>query len=352
MTVRNLGRIFRPQQVAVVGASDRVGKVGHTVLANVIGSGFRGVVYPVNLTRESVQGIQAYPRVADLPKPPDLAVICTPAETVADLVWECGQAGIRGVAVVAAGFREEGEAGAALEARLLAELRRFDGLRMLGPNCLGFIAPHLGLNASFVTGMPKPGRVAFVSQSGALCTTVLDWAIEEELGFSYFISIGNMLDVGIGDVLDYLAADPHTDSVVLYVESIREARGFMSAARAIARRKPVVVYKAGRFAESARAAASHTGALAGEDAVYDAVFERAGMVRVFDIEDLYDCAELLSRQRVPRGPRLAIVTNADGPGVMATDALIQAHGTLASLSEQTLAGLNAFLPGWCSRRRP
>ncbi len=352
MAIRNLDKIFRPQRVAVVGASDQPGKVGFTLLRNMITSGFAGVVYPVNSKRESVQGIQAYPDIAHLPKPPDLAVICTPAPLVPQIIRECGEAGTRGAIIISAGFREIGEAGRALEEQVRAEAAKFDGFRIIGPNCLGVVVPATGLNASFAAATPRPGHVAFLSQSGALCTSMLDWALDEELGFSHFVSIGNMLDVGVGDLIDYFGADPNTESIVLYVESISEARQFMSAARAFARRKPIVVFKAGRFAESAKAAASHTGAMAGVDAVYDAAFQRAGAVRVSQVDDLFDCAELLGRKRIPRGPRLAIVTNAGGPGVMATDALLDRRGMLAPMSDALRAKLDEFLPAAWSHGNP
>jgi acetyltransferase len=350
--VRNLEKIFRPESVAVVGASDQPGKVGHTLLHNLRLGGFRGPIYPINSKHSTVQGMPAFPRLGDLPSAPDLAVICTPAPTVPGVIKECGELGTRGAIIISAGFREVGAEGRALEEEIGCEAARHEGLRIVGPNCLGVIAPHAGLNASFAAGTPPTGHVAFLSQSGALCTSVLDWALDEGIGFSYFVSIGNMLDVGVGDLIDYFGADPATDSIVLYVESISDARQFMSAARAFARHKPIVVYKAGRFAQSAKAAASHTGAMAGVDAVYDAAFQRAGAVRVSLVDDLFDCAELLARKRLPKGPRLAIVTNAGGPGVMATDALLSMEGTLAALSEKLLARLNGLLPSCWSHGNP
>lgn len=352
MAIRNLDKIFRPHRVAIVGASDQPGKVGYTLLRNMITAGFAGVVYPVNARRDAVQGIQAYASVNELPNPADLAVICTPAATVPQVIRDCGKAGTRGAVIISAGFREVGEPGRALEAQVRKAASQFDGFRIIGPNCLGVIVPGTGLNASFAAATPRPGHVAFLSQSGALCTSVLDWALEEEIGFSHFVSIGNMLDVGVGDLIDYFGADPNTESIVLYVESISEARQFMSAARAFARRKPIVVFKAGRFAQSAKAAASHTGAMAGVDAVYDAAFQRAGAVRVWQVDDLFDCAELLGRKRIPKGPRLAIVTNAGGPGVMATDALLARQGTLATLSDDLFARLDAALPAYWSHGNP
>ncbi|MCD6128639.1 GNAT family N-acetyltransferase [Candidatus Bipolaricaulota bacterium] len=352
MSIRNLDKIFKPQRIAVVGASNNPQSVGYTVLRNLIGSGFQGVVYPVNPKHEAVQGIQAYPNVGSLPKTPDLAVICTPARTVPGIVRECGEAGILGVIIISAGFKEAGEEGRALEEELKAEVSRYPGMRVIGPNCLGIIVPRLKLNASFAAAMPEAGHVAFISQSGALCTAVLDWAIDEGIGFSHFVSIGNMLDVDFGDLVDYFGEDPDTQSIILYVESVFDAREFMSAARAFARTKPIVAYKAGRFAESAKAAASHTGAMAGEDAVYDAAFQRAGMVRVFEIGDIFDCAELVARVRPPLGPNLAIITNAGGPGVMATDALIARRGKLAELSQETIDKLSEVLPPFWSHGNP
>jgi len=348
----NLDKIFDPHRVAVIGASDNPTSVGYTVLRNLIGSGFRGVVYPVNPKRESVQGIQAFKDIPSLPHPPDLAVICTPAPTVPGLVRELGSAGTRGLVIISAGFREIGDEGRKLEQKVLEEQARFPGMRILGPNCLGVIVPAIRLNASFAPATPGKGHVGFISQSGALCTSVLDWAIEEGIGFSYFVSVGNMLDVSMADLIDYLGSATETQSIILYIESITEAREFMSAARAFARTKPIVAYKAGRYAESAQAAASHTGAMAGVDAVYEAAFQRAGIERIFQIEDMFDCAELLARQQPPKGDRLAILTNAGGPGVMTTDALIDRAGELAHLSDETMAKLNEALPPFWSHGNP
>ncbi|MGD0898741.1 MAG: bifunctional acetate--CoA ligase family protein/GNAT family N-acetyltransferase [Thermoguttaceae bacterium] len=352
MSIRNLDKIFDPRRIVVVGASDTPTSVGYTVLRNLVGSGFPGVVYPLNPKREAVQGIQAYKDVKSLPHVPDLAVICTPAPSVPGIIREVGEAGTRGVVVISAGFREIGAEGRKLEELVRVEQRKFDGMRILGPNCLGIIVPGIHLNASFAAATPAPGHIGFISQSGALCTSVLDWAIDEGIGFSYFVSVGNMLDVDMGDLIDYFGSATETRSLILYVESITEAREFLSAARAFARTKPIVAYKAGRFAESAQAAASHTGAMAGVDAVYEAAFQRAGIERIFDIEDMFDCAELLARQHTPKGDRLAIVTNAGGPGVMTTDALIARDGELAKISDETLEELNQLLPSCWSHGNP
>jgi len=352
VSIRNLDSIFKPRRIAVIGASERPGSVGYTLLRNLVGSGYTGVIYPINPRREAVQGVPAYPDVASVPRTPDLAVVATPAETVPDVVRQCGAAGIRGLIVISAGFRETGPEGRALEEAVGEEAARHPGMRIVGPNCLGVIVPGLRLNASFATDMPLDGHVAFISQSGALCTSVLDWALQENIGFSHFVSVGNMMDVAFADLIDYFGEDPNTRSIILYVESLQKARQFMSAARGFARKKPIVAYKSGRFAESARAAASHTGALAGEDAVFDAAFQRAGIVRVFEIDDIFDSAELLARQRTATGSRLAIVTNAGGPGVMATDALLARDGQLATLSDATIERLDEVLPRYWSRGNP
>jgi len=352
MSVRNLDKIFAPRRIAVIGASNETSKVGQRVFRNLIGTGFSGVVYPVNATRESVQGIQAYPSVSDLPATPDLAIVCTPASTVLGLVRECGEAGIRGMIILSAGFTETGEEGRELQDRIREEAAAFEDFRIVGPNCLGIIVPGLNLNASFAAATPDAGHIAFLSQSGALCTSVLDWALQNNVGFSHFVSVGNMLDVGFADLIDYFGQQPETQSIILYIESITGAREFMSAARAFARTKPIVAYKAGRFAESAQAAASHTGAIAGDDAVFDAVAQRAGLERVFEMDDMFDCAQLLAHHRAPKAPRLGIVTNAGGPGVMATDALIGRRGTLAEITPETIEKLNGVLPAAWSHGNP
>ena len=352
MDVHKLDRIFNPQRIALVGVTTNPKSVGGKVLSNLVGGGFRGVVYPVNPDSEAVMGIQCYADVKTLPRTPDLAVICTPANQVPELVRACGEAGILGVIIMSSGFKETGPEGKALEDRVMEEARKFEGMRILGPNCLGVIVPHRNLNISFANGIPKPGEIAFISQSGALCSSVLDWAIEEKIGFSYFVSIGNALDVAFGDLIDYFGEDEKSRSIILYIESISNAAKFMTAARAFARTKPIVVYKAGRFPESAKVAASHTGAMAAEDAIYDAAFQRIGISRVFEIGNIFDVAELIGRKKIPAGPRLAVVTNAGGPGVMATDALIAANGALARLSDESMEKLNESLPPSWSHGNP
>ncbi|MEM1109261.1 MAG: bifunctional acetate--CoA ligase family protein/GNAT family N-acetyltransferase [Planctomycetota bacterium] len=352
MSVRNLERVFNPQRVAIVGASDNPSSVGFAVLNNMIGGGFQGVVYPVNPKREAVQGIAAYQDLTQLPNVPDLVVICTPAFTVPAIVRSAVELGVKAICVISAGFREAGPEGVELENQVLAEIAKGDGVRLIGPNCLGVIVPEIGLNASFTVGTPAPGNIAFITQSGALGTSVLDWAIRKGIGFSKFVSVGNMAEADFADLIDYFGQDSGTDAILVYIESIANARAFVSAARAFTKTKPIIAYKAGRFAESAAAAASHTGALMGADDVHDAAFQRAGIERVYEIDDMFDCAELLGRRKVPRGGRLGIVTNAGGPGVMATDALIARGGSLAKLTDATMDKLNEALPPFWSHNNP
>jgi len=352
MDVHHLDRIFDPKRIALVGVTQNPNSVGGKVLGNLVGGGFNGVVYPVNPSQEAVLGIQCYPDVAHLPRTPELGIICSPAEQVPAQVAACGEAGIRGLIIMSAGFKETGEAGRKLEQQIRQERARFDGMRIIGPNCLGIIVPRLNLNASFAPASPRNGTIAFISQSGALCASVLDWAVEGKIGFSHFVSIGNALDVDFGDLIDYFGEDEHTRSIILYIESIGQARAFMTAARAFARQKPIIAFKAGRFAASAQVAASHTGALASEDAVYDAAFQRTGIARVSDLGDVFDCAELIGRGKIPAGPRLGIVTNAGGPGVIASDALIAQQGSLATLSPETMAELEEALPPAWSHGNP
>lgn len=348
---RALDAIFKPATVAVVGATEKAGSVGRTVLWNLIQNPFGGTVFPVNPHRPSVLGIKAYPRIADVPGPVDLAVIVTPAPTVPGLVRECAEAGVSGAIVISAGFKEAGEEGARYERQLVEEARR-GRMRVIGPNCLGVMSPLSGLNATFASAMARPGNVAFLSQSGALCTAVLDWSLQENVGFSHFVSIGSMADVGWGDLIDYLGDDPQTRSIVIYMESVGDARRFLSSAREVALTKPVIVIKAGRTAAAAKAAASHTGALTGSDDVLDAAFRRCGVLRVTTIAELFYMAEVLAKQPRPKGPRLTILTNAGGPGVLACDALMASGGDLTPLSPDTFAAFDALLPPHWSRNNP
>lgn len=345
-----LDPIFSPCSVAVIGATEREGSVGRTVLWNLISRPFGGTVYPINPKRHNVLGIRAYDRIQSLPEPVDLAVIAIPAAGVPGVVQECVEAGIKGAIILSAGFKEIGPEGIQLEHQI--KQIAHGKLRLIGPNCLGIQNPHTGLNSTFASQMARPGNVGFISQSGALCTSILDWSLQENVGFSAFISLGSMLDVGWGDLIDYLGDDPHTHSIVMYMESIGDARSFLSAAREVALSKPIIVIKAGRTQAAAQAAASHTGSLTGSDAVLDAAFRRCGVLRVDHIEDLFDMAEVLSKQPRPKGSQLSIITNAGGPGVLATDALIRAGGSLAELSPAQLECLNRVLPPHWSHNNP
>ena len=351
MSSRNLEYLLAPHSVALIGASDRPGSVGATVMRNLTTGGFDGPVWPVNARHARIAGRQAYLRIADLPAAPDLAVICTPARTVPGIISELGERGTRAAVVITAGLEAPAPAGGTLAQAMLAAAKPHT-LRILGPNCLGLLQPRIGLNASFAHAAALPGNLAFIAQSGALATAMLDWARSANIGFSCLVSLGNCADVDFGDLLDYLCHDPHTRAILLYIEAITGARKFMSAARAAARNKPIIVVKAGRYAEGAKAAASHTGALAGSDDVYDAAFRRAGILRVETTRELFDAAETLARLKPLTGERLAIVSNGGGPAVMATDALISGGGSLATLGDATLARLNEVLPPNWSHGNP
>jgi acetyltransferase len=342
---------FSPKTVAVIGATENPNTVGRTLFWNLVSSPFGGTVFPVNPKRPNVLGIKAYKSVSDIPEQVDLAVVITPPPTIPGIIKECGENGVRGAVVISAGFKEIGEEGAALERKLLEEARAAN-IRVVGPNCLGVMSPLSGLNATFATTIARPGSVGFISQSGALCTAVLDWSLKELVGFSAFISIGSMVDVGWGDLIYYLGNDPKTRSIVIYMESIGDAGAFLSAAREVALNKPIIVIKPGRSAAAAKAAASHTGSLTGSDEVLEAAFRRSGVLRVNNIADLFYMAEVLSKQPSPKGPRLTIVTNAGGPGVMATDALIMGGGELSELTPETMAAYNAVLPPTWSHNNP
>ena len=342
---------FSPKTVAVIGATENPGSVGRTVLWNLVTSPFGGTVYPVNPKRPSVLGVKAYASVEDIPEQVDLAVIVTPPPSIPGIIRQCGENGVRAAIVISAGFKEIGPEGAALERQLLEAAQAAD-IRVIGPNCLGVMSPLSGLNATFATTIARPGSVGFISQSGALCTAVLDWSLKEMVGFSAFISIGSMVDVGWGDLIYHLGNDPKTKSIVIYMESIGNARAFISAAREVALNKPIIVIKPGRSAAAAKAAASHTGSLTGSDEVLEAAFRRSGVLRVNNIADLFYMAEVLSKQPSPRGPRLTIVTNAGGPGVLATDALIMGGGELADLTPETIEAYNAVLPPTWSHNNP
>ena len=335
----------------MIGATDRPGTVGRSVVSNLLDSKFPIKVHAVNPSHGEVLGIKTHKNIRDIEGDVDLALVVTPAHTVPQIIGECVDAGVKSAVVISAGFREQGPAGAALEEEIQKHLRR-GTLRLLGPNCMGFMNPSIGLNATFARAMPEKGSVAFLSQSGALLTAILDWSKREQVGFSAIVSTGSMLDVGWGDLIYYFGDDPHTKSILLYMESVGDARSFLSAAREIALSKPIIVIKAGRSDAASRAAASHTGALTGSDDVLDAAFRRCGMLRVQNIADLFYMAEVLSKQPRPRGPRLTIVTNAGGPGVLATDALIATGGKLTELSSESLQQLDSFLSPHWSRANP
>jgi acetyltransferase len=352
VSIFNLDKIFKPRRVALIGIGSAPDDLGRQVLSNLLGGGFRGIVYPVSTEVESVSGVPTYPDLGRLPRTPDMAVICSPAPAVANVLGECGEAGIAGVLILSGGFRESGPEGRKLEEELARVAGRYKNMRIIGPNSLGVIVPELGLNASQAVAVPPRGHLAFISQSHSLSNAILDWAADAGIGFSLFASLGNNMDAGYGDLIDYLGTDPNTRAIILYVQSILHARRFMSAARSFACSKPIVAYKSGRFERSARAALSHTGTIAGEDAVYSAVFERAGIVRVTELDDIFDVAEILASQRLPEGPRLAIVGNAGGPAIIAADALLSRQGQLANLDASGVERLDAALPRGWSRANP
>ena len=351
MTTRNLDRLFAPRSVAVFGASMRPGRVGTAVWENLVAGGFQGELWPVNMKYDTIGGATCYPDVRRLPGAPDLAVLCTPPATIPGLIAALGERGTRAAAVITA-LRGSGRESAGALAQRMLQAARPHTLRVLGPNCVGLLVPGLGLNASFAPGRALPGRLAFVSQSGGLVTAVLDWAGSRAIGFSHFVSLGDAADVDFGDLIDYLGADPHTGAILMYVEAVTSPRKFMSAARAAARNKPVVVVKAGRFGQGARAAASHTGAMLGWDAVYDAAIRRAGMLRVHTTEDLFAAVSVLAHARALPGEGLVVVTNGGGPGVMAADEAGAAGLQAAELSDETIAALDRVLPPTWSRANP
>ncbi len=346
-----LNSIFAPESVAVIGATDRVGSVGRTILWNLMSSPFGGTIFPVNPKRHNVLGIPAYPNIKAIPEPIDLAIIAIPAPMVPDAVRDCVEVGVKGAIIISAGFKEIGPEGIELERQIMATAK--GKMRLIGPNCLGLMNPHSGLNATFASIMANPGNLGFISQSGAFCTAVLDWSFPENVGFSAFISIGSMLDLDWGDLIYYLGDDPHTKSIVIYMESIGNAQSFLSAAREVALTKPIILIKAGQTEAAAKAAASHTGSLTGSDEVLNAAFRRCGVLRVNRISELFNMAEVMAKQpRLPKGPKLTIITNAGGPGVLATDALIATGGELAPLAEETIDQLNEFLPTHWSHANP
>ena len=343
-------RMLDPTTIALIGATETEGTVGRTIMENLMRSEGRKL-YPINPRHEAILGVACLPSISAVPEPVDLAVVATPAATVPDVLLECAKAGVHGAIVVSAGFGEVGKEGLGLERRIKKILQDYP-MRVVGPNCLGIIRPSVGLNASFLTMEPQPGDIALISQSGALGTGMLDWAVSSKVGFSLFASVGSMVDIDFADLVDFLGEDPHTRSILIYMETIGNARRFMSAARSFARNKPIIILKPGRYSASARAALSHTGAMTGDDEVYEAAFRRVGVLRVHEVADLFHAAEVLDSRRLPLGPSVAIVTNAGGLGVMATDSLVEHGGHLAELSEKTMGVLDEGLPPYWSHANP
>lgn len=348
---RQLEKIFRPKSMAIIGASNTQGTVGYGIMRNMLDAGFGGILYPVNLRHHAVMGVRAYPNMADVPETIDLAIICTPAPTVPGIVEECGQAGVGGLVIISGGFAEANEEGAAMQETIRKTARQYQ-MRVIGPNCLGFINPHLGINACFASRNALPGRLALISQSAAMLTSILDWSVVQSVGFSQIVSLGGMMDIDVADLIDYFGSDAQTSCILIYLEGLRDAPRFMSAARAFARNKPIIVLKAGRSKEGAQATLSHTASLAGEDAVYDAAFRRAGIIRVDTVAQLFHMAQAVAMQPLPRANRLAIITNAGGPGILATDYLVQHGGELSALSQKTIAYLDPQLPECWSKSNP
>ena len=344
-------KMLSPKTVAAIGASDVEGSVGYALMKNLLLGKEKRTIYAVNPNRPTVMGLKCYQNVAKIPGHIDLAIVATPAKTVPAIIEECARVGVDGVVILSAGFREIGADGAKLEEEITKAQSKHQ-IRILGPNCVGFIRPHIGLNATFLRDNPIPGQIAFISQSGALGSAILNWAVSSHIGFSMFVSLGSTLDIGYGDMIDYLGEDPNTRSIIIYMEDVHSARKFMSAAKGFARTKPIIVLKAGKHAAGAKAASSHTGALAGDYIVYDAAFKRSGVVRVDEIADLFNCAEVLESRLLPAGSKLGVVTNAGGPAVLAADAIVDHGGELAELSEKSLMALNANLPPYWSHGNP
>jgi len=352
---KNIEFVINPRSIAVVGATNRQGSVGLAVFRNILSGGFQGVVYPVNPKYKSVQSVKAYPKLVDIPDEVDLVVVIVPAGIVCSILEEAGQKQVKGAIVITAGFKEVGGEGVKLESRLKEVIAKYD-IRLVGPNCLGVINnnENVRMNASFATKMPKAGNIAFISQSGALCTAVLDYAEGRDIGFSKFISFGNKADVNEIDLLRYLRDDPDTHVILMYLEDITHGRAFLETAREITwqARKPMLAVKSGRSTEGARAAASHTGALVGSDHAYDAIFHQSGILRVEGVAELFNRAVAFAKQPIPRGNRIAIVTNAGGPGIMATDAAIRHNLEIATLSDETKEKLKQELPPTASIQNP
>jgi acetyltransferase len=348
---KQLDKIFNPQTIAVIGASDKEGGVGNAVMKNLTENGYQGVVYPVNPGRETVHGIKAYKNISEVPAKIDLVIIVTPAATVPAIVEDCGNAGAAGLLIITAGFDEVGGDGKKMSLQIKEIANKYE-MRVLGPNCLGFIRPSINLNASFSSKMALPGHIAFVSQSGALCTAILDWSLSNNVGFSHFVSIGEAMDISYHDLIEYYNDDPNTTALLIYMESLKEAEKFMQAAQVFSHTKPIAILKVGRTAAGAQAAKSHTGAITGNDEVYNAAFERVGILRVDSAMELFQLAKFFAMQNLPADNRVAVITNAGGPGVLATDFLTAKGGNLAKLEDSTMQKLNEFLPAAWSHNNP
>jgi acetyltransferase len=346
-----LDSFFKPESVAVIGASEKEGRIGSTLVQNLLRGGFDGQIYPINRNYPEIHGLSAYATITAAPAPADLAIIAIPIKDVPEVIRDCGQAGIKAAIIISAGGREVGPGGKEIEAAIKEEAVRA-GVRYLGPNTMGLISPANRLNASLSPYAPAPGNLALISQSGALCNSILGWSAQKNIGYSHFVSVGSMTDLDFGDLIDYLGNDEKARSIILYMESLTQHRRFMSAARSVSRIKPIIVIKAGRSRAGARAAASHTGAMVGEDAAYNAAFRRAGIIRVDTIGQLFDCAEALGKLKLPTGGALGIITNAGGPGVMAVDALARWQAEPGVLAPETLAQLDETLPAHWSRANP
>lgn len=344
-------QFFDPKSVAVIGANDRQGSIGSALIDNLIQGGYTGTIVPVNPNHETIHGLKAYATITEVESAPEMAIIATPIATVPEIVRQCVRAGTQGVIIISAGGKELGEEGSFIEEQIQGAAEG-SGMRIIGPNCMGVIRPGKNLNATFAGGMPAKGTLAVISQSGAICSSILDRAALENTGFSHFVSIGSMLDVDFGDMIDYLGNDGSVKAILLYMENLTNPRKFMSAARSVSRIKPIIVLKAGKSKAGARAASTHIGSMAGEDAVYDAAFKRAGIVRVPSLARLFDCAELMAKQPRPSGTRLAIITNGGGPGVMAADTLAEYGLEPAPLNEEIMTRLGEILPPYWSRGNP
>lgn len=349
--INPLDGFFHPKSVAIVGATEKRGSVGATLTQNMIDYSYKGKIYPVNPKYSKVFEKKCYPSLSAINAPIDLAILITPATTIPSLVEECAKLEVPCIIIISAGFKEMGEEGEKLEKEILSHIKGTK-TRIIGPNCLGLMNPHFNLNASFAAGMPLKGSLAFISQSGAMCTSILDWSLQEKIGFSAFVSIGSMADVSWGDLIDYFGHDPDTSIILLYMETIGNARAFLSAAKKVALTKPIILIKAGRTATAAIAAASHTGSLAGSDDAFNAAIARVGALRVTSISELFAIAQVLSKQPPPKGPNLTIITNAGGPAVLATDEAILAGASLTQLSEETIAKLSEVLPSAWSHSNP